>query len=115
MEAIIFEQNFNNKFDCEYFTTFRFPDNKYINNKQLDCKLKTGKGLKIIRAEIVEIRVLTLDKINSYIAGIDAGMSVAEFITCIKRTYADRVRDFDTQIFYYILLKNLSISENSKS
>jgi len=83
-----FTNNWNNKLDADYYTTFRIHNNiKYQVGNILDIHLHKKY---LHTAYIVDIRTITLDKLNPFITGLDAAMPVDEFIKLLRRFYGTR-------------------------
>lgn len=107
MEALIFDKNYNNKLNCDCFSSFTLPDKKFNIGNILEIRLKTGPGIITFQAEIIEIRALCLSQVNNYISYLDLGMNMPDFKSFIFNKYKDRVRDFSTQVFYFTLFERL--------
>lgn len=73
MREIIFTYNWNNKLDCKSFTCLRLSD-RYKVGQEYKILLKTKEGL-IAKgvAKIIDVKHLTLDKINTFVSHIDTG------------------------------------------
>ncbi|MBL7997945.1 MAG: hypothetical protein JNL32_04830 [Candidatus Kapabacteria bacterium] len=59
------------------------------------------------RAAVVQVRTMTLDKVNEFIARIDTGYSLVEFTDMVKIMYSKSVKNFTTQKFDFILLQQI--------
>lgn len=103
MESIKFNQNWNNKLQCNIFTTFRLANpNKYITGKEFEIWLKD----KLIgHAVIVFIYPIFLDKINNYMAYLDTGYNAEEMKNLLKTMYKNKNIDFDRQQLFCLMLK----------
>lgn len=102
MEQIKFSQNWNNKLDCNCFTTIRLFSKKYIKNKTFEIVLKDKV---LFQAESVEVYKISIDKLNDYICFLDTGYSKEETIEIFKKMYSSV--DFSTQMLALILLKKV--------
>lgn len=92
MKEITFSYNWNKKLDCRCFTTLRLSDN-YKVGQQYKVILKSGKDVTAKGvAQIVEIKRLSLDQINNFIAHIDTGYSVKECIEIIARLADSKIK-----------------------
>lgn len=104
MSIINFSTNWNNKLDCNCFTTLRLKnDKKYQLNHtyRIDLKKKPFK-----KAEILEIKSIYFIQINEFIARLDTGYSAQETKDIIKKMYPKV--NLSTQPFYFILLKTVT-------
>jgi len=96
---IKFSYNWNNKLNCNVFTTFRIKNEKYQVRNIYEIYLKEKY---LFDAEIVSIKELKLDEVDDYISYLDTGYSVNEFKKIMKKMYREKV---DCLTFYLILLK----------
>jgi hypothetical protein len=102
MEDIIkFSYNWNNKLNCKVYTTFRLFNEKYQYNKRYKIYLKEEH---IHDAIIEDMKIMKLDQINRFIAGIDTGYSVKEFKNIVLKMYGEKAK---TANFLFILLKKI--------
>lgn len=104
LNIITFSYNWNNKLDCNAFTTIRIhKPTKYIVGTiyQIDFKLP------FCIAQIVAIKQFKLSQLNEFMAMIDTGYSVQETIAIIKKIYPNV--DYENQLFDFILLKKQKI------
>lgn len=69
-----------------------------------DVELK-GKHLK--SAKVIQIKVLGLDDINEYIAGLDTGYSAKECKEMIQKIYSKYNLDWKKQRLDFVLLKTV--------
>jgi hypothetical protein len=102
MPSIKFKHNWNQKLNCNSFTTIRLHD---------DSKYSVGLNYTIRHghrncgvAKLVEKRVLRLDQLNEFVAQIDAGVSLKEFIAMIKNFYDSKNIDWRTQPLDLLLM-----------
>jgi len=103
MNTIKFSYNWNNKLNCNCFTTIRIANNKYKVGETYDIYLKDKL---LFKAQIIEIKPFRLDQINEFIARLDTGYSKQETTEIIKRMYKNP--NVDKLNFYLILLKNIT-------
>jgi len=102
MDSIIFSYNWNKKLDCLAFTTFRLHNDK---------KYQIGQEYKILEgsryrgtAQIVDKKTLYLSQVNEFIAQIDTGYSLGEFIGIVEKMYGDlsHKAKFDLILLKYV-------------
>jgi len=101
-ENLDFTYNWNNKLDCNAFSTLRIRnDKKYFVGARKNVRLKeTKKGI----ADIVAVSYFTLDKINESIARLDTGYSVEQCREIIKTMYKNKPIDWSTQQLVFCIL-----------
>jgi hypothetical protein len=98
-----FSTNWNNKLQCDTFTTLRLDSDKYKVGEVYKVTLKGH--LKDIR--IIDKKVLLLNQINDWIAFIDTGYNRDECINIIKRMYAKHDIDWNTKKLQLLLCKTV--------
>ncbi len=115
MEAQInFSYNWNNKLNCNSFTTIRLEDNeKYIIGKLYQILLN-----KTINsdANIISIKSFYLTQLNDFIAYIDTGYNKEECTKIMKTMYKNV--NFQTKKLSFILLlktKSWQVKETKAS
>jgi hypothetical protein len=91
MNEIVFTYNWNKKLDCRCFTSIRLSDRYKVGDKY-KIVLKPGRKLSgdmVIKgiAEILEIKQFYLVQLNTFIAYLDTGYSIAECRKIIERMY----------------------------
>ena len=85
MIQIPFSYNWNNKLDCQAFTTIRiYQPQKHCAGVRVEPVLK---GTSYGPATIMDVKPFMLDKLNSFIAYLDTGYSVEECRGIILRMY----------------------------
>ena len=94
-----FSYNWNNKLDCNYFTTLRLSDRFNIGDKVRIFLKQENKGTGII----IDKKAIMLNQINNFIAGIDTGYTVEETKNILKRMYKNV--DWECQDIYLYLIK----------
>ena len=101
MDTLDFTYNWNNKLDCQAFTTFRLHNpSKYAVGKTFDIYLKK----KFVRqAQIIALKTLTLPQVNEFIARLDSGYDLEQFRTLVRTMY-QKIPNLDNQPFDLILL-----------
>lgn len=98
---INFSYNWNNKLYCKFFTTFR----AWFDGKPGDVYTLTLKNEPINQVQVVEVRAVLLKDVNQFVAGLDAGYTVSEFVNMVKTMYKNKNIDFETHKFKLILFK----------
>lgn len=99
MEQIHFSKNWNNKLDCEAFTTLRMPNERYQISQLFEISLN---GEINGHARIAAITYLNLEDITEYIARLDTGCCVEDCKNIIRTIYPSA--DFTQQQLAYLLL-----------
>ena len=102
MEAlnISFSYNWNNKLDCNAFTTIRlFQPDKHKVDMPVSCILK---GAKKCDGSIKKVKVFLLAEMTDYMAWLDTGYDKEKTIKIIKRMYSSV--DFNTKQLAFILI-----------
>jgi hypothetical protein len=103
MEILNFSTNWNNKIDCNCFTTIRiFNPKKHFKNNNFEVYLQ--KKLKF-EAVILGITITKLDQLNDYVCYLDTGYSKEETTTIFRKMYP--LIDFENQKICIILLKKM--------
>lgn len=105
IDDINFTTNWNNKLDCDCFSTFRMHNQKkYFVGAERNIKLK-GKFLK--RAKIMTVTTLNLSQVTEGMALIDTGYPLAEFKETVRKIYKNMVTDFDKQLWDFMIIKTI--------
>jgi len=102
-ETLKFSTNWNNKLNCNAFTTLRLRnDNKYYPGAKVNIWLgNTLKG----KGTILGVSLYTLDKINEYVARIDTGYSAEECRKIILQMYKNKPTiNWETQQLAFCLI-----------
>lgn len=96
-ESLDFSYNWNNKLECDIFTTVRLHwPKKYFAGAKKTVYLKKQLHSNIV---IIEVVTLTLAKIKPWIKMMDVGYEKAEeFDTIIKTMYKNKNINWDTQL-----------------
>ncbi|MCG8208843.1 MULTISPECIES: hypothetical protein [Tenacibaculum] len=104
MNTINFSSNWNNKLNCEYFTTIRIynPIKHKIGNK---FNVFLGKKLKI-KAEIIGIKKGFAKDLNEYDCYLDTGYNKQETITILQKIYPKT--NLKHKVIVLILLKRIA-------
>lgn len=117
MDEIIFTNNWNNKLDCDCYTTIRLQNaQKYVHGRTYKIsfvkKSKNGNEKTYLHdAVIVGIRTMTIDKINDFMAYIDTGYDAIQCRNIIRNMYKKSNLDWNRQMISFILLKKIKKHE----
>ncbi len=102
-EAILFSANWNNKLQCNYFTTLRLSDRFNVSEKYpvLLKKKQIGTG------EIIAKKYLKLSQINDFIAHLDTGYNATKCKEILRTMYKNKLIAWNTQqiVLYLIRLE----------
>jgi uncharacterized protein YqfB (UPF0267 family) len=102
MKRIDFSQNWNNKLDCQSFTTLRFKnEEKYQIGKVYEIYEGKNQHSKLI-AKLLDIKEFKFHEITEWIAHLDAGCSLREFKVIIEEIYPNA--DLEKAVFQLVLL-----------
>jgi hypothetical protein len=101
MDVLSFSYNWNNKLDCQAYTTLRLMSGKYRVGNQFQVLLN---GQDHHKAEVVDVKSLKLAQINEFIAHIDTGYTAEECRNILRRMYGEKAETAD---FGLVLLKKL--------
>lgn len=105
MKEITFSYNWNNKLECNCFTTLRLHNpTKYRENEIYRVTHKD----RFFYVTIVKINVIKFHQINDFTSHIDTGYSRKECQNIIKKMYKKVSTD---TLFDLILLKKLPSNE----
>ena len=109
-ERMEFDENYNNKLNCNCFTTIRLhaPTKNAVGAiKQIYLK-----GIWKGNAKIMGVASIRLDQINPTVAKLDADMSPDELRRLLKDCYKNRPGiNWDTQLMDYIVLEYIKESK----
>lgn len=96
--------NWNGKLDCTSYTTLRLANSSKSKGRKFAIYLK---GKRIHDAEIVDIKTISIDQINEWIARLDTGYSREKCISVIKTMYKNKPVDWSQQKLNWILFRKL--------
>lgn len=100
MRTINFSTNWNNKLDCDAFTTIRLENpSKYIVNEVYSIQLQNKH---LFNARIESIKPFKLDKLNNFMARIDTGYSAKVCTGIIEKMYGNV--DLKVKPLWFILI-----------
>ena len=100
--TIKFSTNWNNKLNCNYFTTIRLMSKKYQVSKIFNIELKNQHHCKSIVVNMIYLKLNDLNDFNCY---LDTGYSVDETKNIFKKMYPEI--NFEVTNLSIILLKKL--------
>lgn len=107
MNKLTFSFNWNNKLDCNAFTTIRLRnDNKYYKGASFNTVLAQKGKEEINKGDVMveEVKHFKIDKINEFVALLDTGYCRADCIKTIQTMYKNIVPDWNKQDLSLILL-----------
>ncbi|MCK8495856.1 hypothetical protein M0L20_28580 [Spirosoma sp. RP8] len=100
-----FSYNWNKKLDCHSYTTLRLANpERYAIGRQFGIYLN---GKHWHDAEVLDVKTLTLDQLNEWIARLDTGYSLDQCREIIQTMYKNRSVNWETQPLNWILLCKL--------
>ncbi len=100
MQKLTFTTNWNNKLNCDNFTTLRLSGRLNVGDLVEVVDRGVSKGMyKILDRRRLE----NIEKINDWMARLDTGYPAEETKAIIKRMYKD-IKDWDRQPIYYYLV-----------
>lgn len=107
MKRINFSKNWNNKLDCEFFTTVRPVEGKseYTPGETVEICIDH----KLFSKAVVWVDYITrIKNVNTIVSHIDAGLSPEKFYELIKEIYGNESfwKDKDTYV-HMLLLKRV--------
>lgn len=92
---IYFSHNWNNKLQCNSFTSLRlWNEKKYVEGREFDICLN---GMSRGTARLVSVKRLKIEQINEYIARLDTGYPARECREMLRTMYKKSRIDWDTQ------------------
>lgn len=103
MQQLKFSHNWNNKLNCNCFTTLRIENlNKYKVGNIFEVILKKEVLKKVM---VIEVKSLYLHQLNEYISQLDTGYSTPETKEIFKKMFPKI--DFSTTKLNFVLLKTI--------
>lgn len=97
-----FSTNWNNKLDCQCYTTLRLSGDFQIGETVEVWHQKRF----MHHGKIIDKKVINMDKINEWIAFIDTGYSRQECIQILRRMYKDITDEqWQSQNIYFYLIQ----------
>lgn len=107
MNTIKFSHNWNHKLNCDVVPTFRPENGYYQPGHQYELILEGKEPQSYGPHECVGIWAYTINNVLEYLCLLDTGYSKASFEHLIKTMYKNKNFNWDTQKFYWILLKKI--------
>jgi hypothetical protein len=104
MDTIKYSYNWNNKLNCDIYTTIRLATGKYKLNETYAVNLK---GTHISNAIVLDVQVITIDQLKPWIAYLDTGYSLKETKEILYKMYPNA--DWHTQLIAVILCKRIPL------
>jgi len=103
-----FSRNWNNKLDCNQFSTIRLR-NDYANVLEdvVVCKLTDKKDKRNFRAIIKYIFHFRLKDMTDAMARLDMDLPLSKAKTVLYRMYGKKVKDLNIQQFSFMVLKKI--------
>lgn len=102
MDKLAFSNNWNGKLNCQYFTTIRLQSKKFTVGNLMEVTLR-GQRKGIVK--VVDVKLLKLDQINSFIAGLDTGLSADDCKAMIRKMYrTEYTISWERQLLSFALL-----------
>ena len=112
-ERLEFEDNFNNKLNCQCFTTIRI--HQPVRNAIGAVKQVYLKGVWKGNARIIHATTITMDRINLPMAKLDSGLMPEECRRLIRNLYRNRPGiNWEAQQLDYLLLEYINESKEPK-
>lgn len=107
--SIVFSKNWNNKLNCQFFTTFRIHNSfKFPLNAQFSISMDLGKPTEIkFNATLVNKQIYKLRDVPEHLCYLDAGMSKDNFIGMVQKMYSKYNLDLFSIDWTFLLLKKL--------
>lgn len=102
INKIKFSTNWNNKLDCNYFTTIRLFGKKYGIGKTFEIVLKENH---LCNAIVQDMIVTKMEYLNDFNCFLDTGYSKEETEKIFKKMYPKI--DFENEFLVIVLLKKL--------
>lgn len=109
MENLNFSRNWNNKLDCEVFSTIRLWNKDihyegrvvFIYDQSVSPPRYKGRGVYLVVSQF------KLDQLKPGAAWLDTGYSLEETLNILRTMYKNKVANLETQPFAYIIIKKV--------
>lgn len=103
-ETLSFSTNWNNKLECDYFTTLRlFNTKKFIKGKIFNV---TGRPNRFcFDAEVIDVKNTSINTISDWMAYLDTGYSAEETKEILRTMYKKYFPNATNIELNYVLLK----------
>lgn len=107
MEKLIFSTNWNNKLECDCFSTIRiYNPSKHFRGNQFDVFLQRKYKGKVVVLGVIKTY---LDKLNDYVCYLDTGYNKLETIDLFKKIYKSKNIDFSKKQITILLLQKVDL------
>jgi hypothetical protein len=111
-DSIRFQRNWNNKLNCDYFTSIRMNGAKYQLGKTLKLFLhQNGVYRNMGNVKVVEAKPIRMHQLNRSMTLLDAGLEIDKFKEMLWFMYKDRVPDLDKVEFVFLILEKQKNTE----
>ncbi len=116
-KTIRFQDNWNKKLCCNYFTTLRLHNPvKYKAGNQHKLLLQeAGIWRDYGMVEVVSVRVVRMHQLNEFICGLDFGASIDDSKDILFKMYREKVPDINKAEFALVLYKKLKSQPSQNS
>jgi len=118
MEELTFSYNWNNKLECNSFTTLRLHNpTRYYKGREFSIVLmnKKEKQFKFI-AEIDDVYPCRFENLSEHACKLDTGYSKADTLKIINNMYKNIPGfNIDTQVFDLVMLRKLNRDKTPKN
>lgn len=112
MQKVNFSYNWNNKLNCDCFTTIRlhYPG-RFVKGSEYEITLNNQF---ISKATCVDCKQLGIEKLNEWVSAIDTGYTQQETIDIIKKMYPKK--NIKNTLFDLVLFRKQKqkVSEQKK-
>lgn len=103
-EILSFSTNWNNKLDCDVFSTIRLGSAKYFKGNKFKVVLKNET---ICQAKVVEVYWFKLAQLTDARAWLDTGYDKEKTTEIIRTMYKNTEVNVDEANFVYVLLQKI--------
>lgn len=100
-----FSKNWNNKLDCEFFTTVRYWSNQYRQGDLHDIELN---GQYVKTCKVLGLITCKLEEIGPLVTYPDAGLSPEDFREMMRKMYQNKPTPPDEADFVVVLFKTVA-------
>lgn len=108
MRIYNFSRNWNNKLDCDCFSTIRLRnDSANVIHDIVLARLNTKKDKRDYKCEVTYIHHFLLDNLTTAMANLDMALPKDKAKGVLFNMYKSRVPDFSKQQLSFIVLKKI--------
>lgn len=110
--ALSFSKNWNNKLDCEVFTSIRLATNKWVVDNEYAVFLNQEQGhpKQVATVKLLLKKKIYIQQINDWMAYLDTGTSADECRRILRALYPPSI-DWNTQFVYHMLFQKFPKSK----